>query len=69
MSVKGRNTTGANAGQKIVTDSPVDKSSYGAKGNPDQKMGGGMSDLSHSLSGTQAHQGPNSGARSKIREA
>lgn len=66
MSVKGRETTGAREGQKVITDQPVDKSSYGQMGNKTQKMGGGLSDLSHSLSGASAHQGVDPGRKSKI---
>lgn len=66
MSVYGRNTTNAREGQKVITDQPVDKSSYGHMGNKDRKMGGSTSDLSHSLKGASAHQGVDPGNKSKI---
>lgn len=63
-----RETTTGHAGQKIMQDSPVDKSSFGHKGYDDKPMKGGVSDLSHSLGGASAKQEANPGNHSKIKE-
>lgn len=67
MSVKGRDTMSGHAGQTIIQDSPVDKSSFGHTGNSDRSMKGGISDLSHSLSGVSAKQEANDGRHSKVK--
>lgn len=65
-----RDTSKAHAGQTIMQDSPVDKSSYGHKGPSEQPMKGGPSDLSHSLAGASAaKQDGNTGRKSTIKEA
>lgn len=62
-----RETTSAHAGQKIMQDAPVDKSSFGHKGYEDRPMKGGASDLSHSLGGASAKQEANDGNSSKVK--
>lgn len=55
---KGRETTKAREGQKVITDYPIDKSSAGGKmGTGDRAIMGGPDDLSHSIKGAKAHQG------------
>ncbi len=63
---KNRETTSAHAGQKIITDTPVDKSSYGHDGYHDRPMGGSIDNLSHSLSSGRAEQDADKGRKSTI---
>ena len=66
--IKGRETMSAHAGQKIMQDTPVDKSSYGHMGNQDRPMKGSIDNLGHSLSGGRAEQEANTGRKSSIKE-
>jgi hypothetical protein len=55
---RGRETTKARDGQKVITDRPIDKSSAGGKtGTGDRGFKGSATDLSHSIKGANAHQG------------
>ena len=62
-----RDETKAHAGQTIMMDSPIDKSSYGHSGFQDRPMKGNHSDLSHSLGGATAKQEADDGNKSKVK--
>lgn len=62
-----RGKTKAHAGQTIMMDSTIDKSSFGHKGFQDKPMKGSNSDLSHSLGGATAKQEADDGNRSKVK--
>jgi len=62
-----RGKTKAHAGQTIMMDSTIDKSSFGHKGFQDKPMKGSHSDLSHSLGGATAKQEADDGNRSKVK--
>lgn len=62
-----RGKTKAHAGQTIMMDTTIDKSSFGHKGFQDKPMKGSHSDLSHSLGGATAKQEADDGNRSKVK--
>lgn len=57
----GRETVSIGKGQRISTDYGKDHSSVTGRNERIQDIGGSVSNLSHSIEGASAHQGPNKG--------